>query len=638
MDIIQALKKPGSVLFCGKGTWLEGAHALWLTKPADIIWGQRPEELIEALQRAERLIAEGHIVAGYISYEAAPAFGLPAHEPLAPLPLFWLGVYDKIEKINTIGAPPALPAIPDMSLNISREQYIEAIARIKAYIASGDTYQVNYTCHARFVASLDPAAYFVALMRSHPVPYAAFMNIGEAQILSLSPELLLKKRGEWLTTKPMKGTRKRGRTPEEDEALRAELTAEIKDRAENLMIVDMMRNDLGRVCEIGSVSVPALFETERYRSVWQMTTTVTGRVSADVSLSRILEAIFPGSSVTGAPKKRTMEIIQELEREPRGVYCGAIGLFLPNGDFTINLPIRTLVHQEGKYDLGIGSGIVWDSDPLAEYEETLLKSQFARRLLPDLRLLETMLVSFAPVSVNIEPSAQKASRAQGGSAHIVYEQEHLQRLARSAHYWDFPFDIAQAKKALREFVETEIQRKTEAESMEASSSFILRLELDQEGDFHWATRPLPPPVSFVRVLISEKRTDFADRFLYHKTNQRALYEEELARAQQDGYFEVIFCNKQGHITEGAITNVFVCLAGRWLTPPLYEGLLPGIWRADFMEKMAAKEEPVTIEMLTQADEIVIGNSVRGAIYVDEIVSNGRIIYRRKKAAARHEKA
>jgi len=295
-------------------------------------------------------------VAGFMCYEAGRAFGLDTHEPSDLVPLFWFGVYGEEavggvtdpDLSRSVTAPTAVVGpIPDMRLNVTRDEYVAAIARIKDYIAAGDTYQVNYTCHARFEADLDPVDYFLAMVDSHPVPYAAYLDIGEAQIISVSPELLLEKRGPMLTTKPMKGTRKRGRTPEEDAALREELTTSLKDRAENLMIVDMMRNDLGRICEIGSVAVPVLFAAEQYGSVWQMTTTVTGRLRSGTSLGDIMAAILPGSSVTGAPKRRTMEIIRELEGEPRGVYCGAVGLWLPNGDFTFNLPIRTLVHRGG---------------------------------------------------------------------------------------------------------------------------------------------------------------------------------------------------------------------------------------------------------------------------------------------------
>jgi para-aminobenzoate synthetase/4-amino-4-deoxychorismate lyase len=603
--MLDQLHQPGSVLFHGRA-WGHPAredtrdHALLLTGPVRVITGPAPEELPAALDEVQAELEAGRLVAGYMCYEAGRAFDLTTHEPSAEVPLYWFGVYEAAEEQTRRAASPLAAsttwrpgdwppyAVPDMHLNVTPDEYVAALAAVKDYIAAGDTYQVNYTCHTRFAADLDPAAYFLALVRSHPVPYAAYLDIGTAQILSLSPELLLEKRGDLLTTKPMKGTRKRGRTPVEDAALREELVTAIKDRAENLMIVDMMRNDLGRVCEVGSVGVPVLFEAEKYRSVWQMTTTVTGRLVAGTSLRRIMEAVLPGSSVTGAPKKRTMEIIHELELEPRGVYCGAIGLFTPDGDFTLNLPIRTLVHRQGRYDLGIGSGIVWDSDPLSEYEETLLKSQFARRLQPDLRLFETMLVE--------------------GPA-IRHEAEHLQRLAQSADYWDFPFDAEAARAQLQQF------------AAQQGGTCVMRMELDQEGGLSFTSRPAPaPPEGPVLVLISDRRTDSGDRFLYHKTSQRELYDREREAATAAGYFEVLFRNESGNLTEGAISNLFVRIGGEWLTPPLMEGLLPGIWRADFIVRMHAREQRLTMDDLARAEEIVIGNSVRGAIRVDEVVN------------------
>ena len=650
------LRRPGSVLFCGEawgstasrgecGRGDTPAHAISLCDPLCVISGRDPDALPGALDAVERELAVGHVVAGFMCYEAGRAFGLQTRDPWDLTPLYWFGVYEAAAHPPPCGRTPphgggangtASPSegkgargccrlpypspvgrgrpagagggpVPAMRLNVTRDEYCAALARVKEYIAAGDTYQVNYTCHARFAADLDPLDYFLAMVRSHPVPYAAYLDLGEAQVMSISPELLLEKRGDMLRTKPMKGTRKRGRTPEEDAALREELTSSLKDRAENLMIVDMMRNDLGRVCEIGSVDVPVLFEAEQYRSVWQMTTTVTGRLAPPrgaghpgppVSLSQIIAATLPGSSVTGAPKKRTMEIIHELEPEPRGVYCGAVCLFLPNGDWTLNLPIRTLVHRAGHYDLGIGSGIVWDSDPLSEYEETLLKSQFARRLTPELRLFETMLA---------EPR-------------VAYEGEHLHRLARSAAYWGFPFAVDEAREALRAWVSTH----------GADHATIVRMELDQEGGLIFSSRPLPPPPEPpVRVLISQVRTDSSDRLLYHKTNQRDLYDAERERAVVGGYFEVVFCNEAGNLTEGAISNLFVRRGGQWLTPPLTDGLLPGIWRADFMARHAAVEAHLTPEMLGEAEEVVIGNSVRGKIRVDEVVLGDQTLHGRE---------
>jgi len=604
-DSLEVLGQPGNALFLGHGTWHEGVPGLRLHSPSQVLSATQPGEIAALLESAERHQAEGHYVAGYLAYEAGAGFELPTHPPGSLAPLAWLAVYPaehaepvSLSELSRCCSPPEVSAV-SAALNVTREQYRRALAAIKELIAAGDTYQVNYTCHARFTAELDPLAYFLSLVLSHPVPYAAFLNLGPVQILSLSPELFLQRRGGLLVSRPMKGTRKRGRTPEEDRAVAAELVASEKDRAENLMILDMVRNDLGRVCETGSITVPHMFQAEKYRSVWQMTSTVTGKLRRRASLPDILAATFPGASVTGAPKRRTMQIIRDLEPEPRGVYTGALGLLLPGGDFTFNLPIRTLVHREGHFDLGIGAGIVWDSDPDSEYEETWLKSSFAFHLSPDLRLRETLLLD-----------------RQGQYAYL---QEHLERLVRSADYWGFACDCAAIAQELARFAE-----------QQESLPLVLRLELGQTGQLTLASRPLPePPAEPVRVRLSAQRTDSADRFLYHKTNRRAVYDRELERAREAGFFEVIFCNEHGRLTEGAITNLFLHREGQWVTPPVLEGLLPGLWRARFLEENEAREQPITPEDLAGATRVVIGNSVRGAIEVGEVCdAEGRILWRR----------
>ncbi|MGD9496070.1 MAG: anthranilate synthase component I family protein [Armatimonadota bacterium] len=365
--------EPGAALMSGDGTWCEGAAAVLLQAPTEVMVARVAHEVEGLLERIEGLRQEGYWVAGYLAYEAGAAFGLATHPPAGELPLAWMAAYppEHVERLPLSAlrpgqGPPDLSAT-DVELSMTAGQYMAAVARIKKLIAAGDTYQVNLTCRARLRGPQDPFGYFLWMVHTHPVPYAAWLNLGDAQVLSLSPELLLRRRGGMLLSKPMKGTRPRGRTPDEDEALARELVASAKDCAENLMIVDMVRNDLGRVCRIGSVEVPELFAAERYRSVWQMTSSVSGVVRENASLREVFAAVFPGASVTGAPKHRTMQIIRELEPEPRGVYCGAIGLFAPasvrGADFTCSLPIRTLVHRAGSYLLGIGAGIVWDSDP-----------------------------------------------------------------------------------------------------------------------------------------------------------------------------------------------------------------------------------------------------------------------------------
>ncbi len=400
MSKLQALlEQPNSLLFWGKDTWQEGAEAVLLHDPRRVLVADQPAEVPGLLEEAQGELSQGRYLGGYLSYEAGIAFGLSTHPPGDLVPLVWLASYPR-EHVHSLPQSELYPLMqpPDQTnlevrLNVSSEEYMETIAAIKRLIAAGDTYQVNYTCHARFHLEADPLGYFLTLVRSHAVPYAAYLNLGKAQVLSLSPELFLQRRGTVLETRPMKGTRQRGRSGEEDERLAQELVTAEKDRAENVMILDMMRNDLGKIALVGSVEVPALFTAEKYRSLWQMTSTAVGQIPPELTLRDLMTATFPGASITGAPKHRTMEIIRGLELEPRGLYTGALGLFQPSGDFTCNLPIRTLVHREGWFDLGIGAGIVWDSDPQSEYEETLLKSQFAFTMLPDLRLWETLLLT-----------------------------------------------------------------------------------------------------------------------------------------------------------------------------------------------------------------------------------------------------
>jgi para-aminobenzoate synthetase/4-amino-4-deoxychorismate lyase len=592
-DLSALLSSPGAALFPGQDTWRSGARALALHDPALLLVATEPGEVPALLEAAERELAEGRWLAGYLAYEAGAAFGLPVHGPSRAAPPAWFACYppDHVrpvlaEALRELTCLTDLPPV-EVALNVTEAQYRAAIAQIKELLAAGDTYQVNYTCHARFALAVEPLAYFLSLIRSHPVPYAAYLNLGEAQVVSLSPELFLQRRGDRLESRPMKGTRPRGRTLEEDAAVRAELLASEKDRAENLMIVDMVRNDLGRVGAVGSIRAPRLFTAEKYRSVWQMTSTVTGRLPAGARLAEVLAATFPGASVTGAPKHRTMEIIRDLEPEPRGVYCGALGLLDPGGDFTLNLPIRTLVHRQGRWDLGIGAGIVWDSDPQAEYEETLLKASFAFHLLPELRLFETLLL-------------------EENRSYACLER-HLARLAESAEYWGFPIDAARAAAELEQL------------AAQSEVPVAVRMELDQEGAVHFQPRPLPPPPDRpVSLLLSAQRTDSRDRFLYHKTTRRTLYDRERARAVARGFFEVIFCNERDHLTEGAITNLFVRTGQGWVTPPVGEGLLPGLWREAFLRETGAEERPITPEGLGQAEEIVVGNSVRGTIPVGGI--------------------
>ncbi len=596
--ISQLLERPGSALLSGRGTWTDDTAAIVLSEPLEVVSTCQPAQFSKVLEVAEGWQAAGRWVVGYAGYEAGAAFGLPNHPPESIAPLAWFACYSSStveypdrDALQPSGPQPELGGI-EVALNVDQDEYLAAISRIKELIAAGDTYQVNYTCRAVFEEEIDPVAYFLAMIRAHPVPYAAFINLGEAQILSMSPEVFLQRRGDLLLSKPMKGTRKRGGTPEEDAALARDLVTAEKDRAENLMIVDMVRNDLGRISRVGSVRVPALFEAEKYRTVWQMTTTVTGEVRGDVSLGEIFAATFPGASITGAPKYRTMEIIRELEPDPRGVYCGALGVLPPGtedrpSDFTFNLPIRTLVHRDGRLRLGIGAGIVWDSDPNSEYEETLLKSHFAFRLEPVLHLFETILFN--------------------ETGEFVYLEDHLTRLCRSADHFGFPCELR------------EIRERLSCVVREIDPPAVVRVELDEGGEISAHPRPLPDPLlEPIRVVLSDRRTDASERLLQHKTSRRDLYDVERARWIERGFDEVIFANADGNITEGAITNLFVRFGNDWVTPPITDGLLPGIWRRRFLGEKEAEERSIAPEELAEAEEIIVGNSVRGAIRVGEV--------------------
>ena len=505
-----ALARPGAALLVGDGSWRDGARALLFADPLCISAVTAPDDAREFLDEIEHRQHSGQCVLGYLCYEAGAAFGVPTHEPWGRVPLGWMAAYapESVLALDPGCLRPASRA-PDMSsvqvrLDVTKDHYTDAIAAIKELIASGDTYQVNYTCRAGFRYDGDVLDYFLAMVRSHPVPYAAYINLGESQILSMSPELFLRRRGRTLLSKPMKGTRPRGRTTAEDKELVEDLTSALKDRAENLMIVDMVRNDLGRVAKIGSVEVPRLYTAEKYRTVWQMTTDVTATVADGVALSDIFAATFPGASITGAPKHRTMEIINELEPRQRGVYCGALGLFEPEGDFTLNLPIRTLVHTDGDYHLGIGSGIVWDSDPDAEYDETLLKSHFALRVLPELSLWETLLLD--------------------ADGRYVLLEEHLARMAGSAEYFGIGFSAAGARGSLEQFAQ------------EADGACVVRMELSQDGEVTLAPREVPaPPDRPVRVLVSSEQVSAENRLLYHKTSLRSCTHARGAATDQ-GYF------------------------------------------------------------------------------------------------------
>ncbi len=538
--------------------------------------------MADCLREVETLVTgQGLMAAGFVSYEAAAAFdaALVTHEDGSGFPLLWFALYHQ-------GQPVAWPAsgcdLPDLSWesSISPETYRAAIEQIHRYIAAGDTYQVNFSYRrwAPFAGPLWPL--FAQLAADDAPEFGAYLNIGDWEIGSLSPELFFRRDGELLSSMPMKGTIGRGLSADEDRLQGSRLHFSAKDRAENVMIVDMVRNDLGRIARPGTVRVAAPFAVRRYPTLWQMTTTVTAQVHA--SLTDIFAALFPAASITGAPKARTMTLIRELETTPRCIYTGAIGWLRPDGRCQFNVAIRTLLYdrRQQRLEYGVGGGITADSSSAGEWEETRVKSLVCTRAMPEFSLLETL-----------------AWRPDSG---FFLLEEHLQRLQDSAEYFAFPCDID----ALR-------QQLMAAVAEGSNPGCQLRVLLDRAGSLHIETHPLPPPSDRpLRLVLAQAPVDANNRFLYHKTTLRQVYAQ--ARATADPRADdVLLYNQARELTETTISNLVLTLDGRRYTPPLRCGLLPGTLRHHLLETGAIEERILPIDCLARAEAITLINSVRG---------------------------
>ncbi|MDQ3606465.1 MAG: aminodeoxychorismate synthase component I, partial [Gemmatimonadota bacterium] len=462
---------------------------------------------------------------------------------------------------------------------VAEPEYRASIERIREWIAAGDSYQVNYTLRLRAPFRGDDLALYSRLCRAAGAAYCAYLRIPAFSILSASPELFFRWAAGELELRPMKGTRPRGRWPAEDHALAAELLASAKERAENLMIVDLLRNDAGRISRFGSVEVPRLFEVERYPTVHQLTSTVRSRTQPGATLTEVLRALFPSGSITGAPKVRTMQIIRTLEETPRGVYTGAIGFVSP-GEAVFNVAIRTLVfdHASAEVELGVGGGITYDSEAEAEYRECFAKAAFVRHPPSEFDLLETMLY---------EPGAG-----------LFLLDEHLARLRASAEYFGFLFDEESIRRRL-----------TRGVAGAPGEVLRVRLLLSRRGEIRLECRTLPPaPPTPARVCLAAEPVNSANPLLYHKTTQRQLYESRAAaRPDCD---DVLLVNERGELTESTIANLVVRLGGQLWTPPLEAGLLPGVFRESLLRSGAIRERTLRPVDLRRAEAVFLINSVR----------------------------
>jgi para-aminobenzoate synthetase/4-amino-4-deoxychorismate lyase len=578
----------------------------------------------------ENAIAAGHFAAGFFTYECGNCFEPKAatYPSRADQPLAWFGIYERGYAFDHStgafvgGTPPeltdllaktrtedsSLPPEPPPKLTagfaLTESDYSRHIAAIHEWIRSGDVYQLNFTAPFRIKfeggAPGSIAAHYVRLRARQPVDYGAFLHWQPGRhILSFSPELFFRvdKVGESrrIVTRPMKGTAARGRTTKEDLEISAWLQSDPKNRGENVMIVDLLRNDLGRIARFGSVHTENLFAVERHPTLWQMTSTVIADLRPGVGCYDIFRALFPSGSVTGAPKVRAMQLIAELEDAPRGVYTGAIGFFSPQ-QTVFNVAIRTLELAEGEGTFGTGSGIVIDSMPEEEFRECLLKAQFLTG--PAHRTRERMIAGQPDELSLIE------TMLWNGVTYPLLDL-HLDRLTDSADYFDFACDRAAIHAALKQHAH---------QFAEQSPRKVRLLLIDRDGNFSISSEPLAPidPARIGLVSISPDRTDPADPTLYHKTTQRARYALAFQEASHKGFDDVLFLNPRCEVTEGAISNLFIEKDGRWFTPPIECGLLAGVYRRQLLEARPEIEERVlTLEDLRTADTIYITNAVRG---------------------------
>lgn len=563
-------------------------------------------ELPTMLENLDQALARGQHAVGVFAYElGADLQHIAPREELRALSQVLLFTYCACLSSAEVSAwleaceQEQRPAgIVNLQTSVTRSEFTDAIARIRAYIEAGDTYEVNYTYRLRFDAYGSVFGLYSRLRRRQPVPYGALVRLPDGKtVLSLSPELFVRhERGE-LTVQPMKGTAAASGDAQRDAACAIELALDPKNRAENLMIVDLMRNDLGRIAEVGSVKVPRLFQVSRYSGVLQMTSTVRARIRREVGFNDVFAALYPCGSITGAPKHRTMQIIRELEPQPRGWYTGAIGWIeappdaYRMGDFCFSVPIRALILQAPGEDglrageMGVGAGIVYDSNAPDEYDECRLKAGFLTGLQHDFELFETM-----------------NGTRENGCRHL---DRHLQRLRSSAAFFSFGYDEAAIRAVLRDA----------CSRLPSGAPHRLRLALNQAGKCMLQCTRLATLPDIVTLLLAPKPVDTESLFLLHKTTVRRHYDAAWRAAEAQGAFDMLFCNRQGELTEGARTNLFVKLAGRWVTPPLAAGVLPGVMRAVLLDDPLwnAEEKNLTLDDLRVADEIIVCNSLRGAM-------------------------
>ena len=546
-------------------------------QPEVVLVATTHEEVREALARVEKYCSDqGWVAVGYVSYEAAPAFDPALVTRTSGQALLKFGLFREARR----WLPPSTIAPLDLPLGpeLGKPDYERSFTRIKHHLEAGDSYQVNFTQRLRGHFEADPIDLFAALVNAQPSAHAFFLQDEAEAICSVSPELFFRLDNDLITMAPMKGTQPRAAEPDEDQALKQRLLESEKERAENLMIVDMVRNDLARVADPGSVQVTELFKILELPTVWQQVSVVQARTSA--SLLQLFDALFPCASITGAPKKQTMSIIRNLEISPRGIYTGALGVVRPGRHMHFNVGIRSL-HLDLKSNhasYGTGSGIVWDSTVDAEWQETRVKARLLEQPENHWQLLETLV--YLP--------------GQG----INLLEEHLSRLQRSAEYFGIRYDDAALRRLLTAYHSDSEQR--------------LRLLMSQDGRVSLESAPRLKDKGPVTLALARQPIHSRNVFLQHKTTNRTFYDRALGAFSGEPHIDdVLLWNEREELTETTIYNIFLEFAGALLTPALSSGLLPGTLRADLLAKQQCREAVLTKADLAGADKILVGNSVRG---------------------------
>lgn len=569
----------------------ENHHSYYFFKPIKILQLTEKKDLNDFFTELSTL-SKKYYLAGFFSYELGYLFEdvFQSYSSLSfPYALF--GVYEKPVLIDHNQKKRYQPkifsqlneksySISDLHLNLSKNEYQKKISQIKKYIYEGDIFQVNYTGKYKFKFTGSAEKFYHDLKRKQNVAYNVFAKIGDITILSLSPELFFKKRKNQIIVKPMKGTISRGKNLIEDEAKKTFLIHDPKNTSENVMIVDLLRNDLGKISQYGSVKVKKLFECEKYNTLFQMTSTIESTLKEKTTIKELIKSTFPSGSVTGAPKIRSMEIIKDLEKEPRYVYTGAIGFFQPNGEAQFNVPIRTILIKNNQAEMGVGSGIVYDSDKDEEFAECQLKAHFlTNKPIKEFKLITTLLYN----------------------QEFKYLTYHIKRLNESSEYFNYCFN--------QEKLLTQLSR---LKKTLTKDKYKIRILIKKDGHFEIQKEKIETLNKNINLCISSKRTDKKNIFYYHKTTNRILYQEEFEKARKQGCFDTIFLNQENEITEGAISNIYIEKNKKLYTPPIHCGVLNGVMRQVlFDSKNNIKEKIITLKDLSEADQIYISNAVIG---------------------------